>query len=58
LQDLETPQAEGESGIQYLNRLFRLQRQLAQVGDVVHDRRIIMHLVKGPRNEYHSITDT
>jgi hypothetical protein len=58
LQDLETPQAHGESGIQYLNRLARLQRQLARVMDVVHDRRIIMYLVKGMRSEYHSITDT
>jgi hypothetical protein len=58
LQDLETPQADGESGIQYLNRLVRLQRQFARVGDVVHDRRIIMYLVNGMRNEYHSITDT
>jgi hypothetical protein len=29
LHDLETPQADGESGIQYMNRLARLQRQLA-----------------------------
>jgi hypothetical protein len=54
LQDLETPQADGESGIKFLNRLVRLQRQLSQVGDVVHDRRIIMFLVKGLRSEYHS----
>jgi hypothetical protein len=53
LQDLETPQADGESGIQFLNRLVRLQRQLARVGDVVHDRRIIMYLVKGLSSEYH-----
>jgi hypothetical protein len=46
LQDLETPQADGENGIQCMNRLFRLRRQLARVGDVVHDRRIIMYLVK------------
>jgi hypothetical protein len=26
LHDLETPQADGESGIQYINRLVRLQR--------------------------------
>jgi hypothetical protein len=58
LQDLETPQADGESGIQYLNRLVRLQRQLARVGDVVHDRRIIMYLVKVLRGENHSITET
>jgi hypothetical protein len=58
LQDLDTPQADGESGIPYLKRLVRLHRQLARVGDVVHDRRIIMYLVKGMRNEYHSITDT
>jgi hypothetical protein len=58
LQDLETPQADGESGIQYMNRVVRLQRQLARVGDFVHDRRIIMYLVKGLRSEYHSITDT
>jgi hypothetical protein len=58
LQDLETPQADGESGIQFLNRFVRHQRQLARVGDVVHDRRIIMYLVKGLRSEYHSITDT
>jgi hypothetical protein len=55
---LDTPQADGESGIQYLNRQVRLQRQLARVGDVVHNRRIIMYLVKGMRSEYHSITDT
>jgi hypothetical protein len=54
---LETPQADGESGIQYLNRLARPLRQLARVGDVVHDRRIIMYLVKGLRSEYYSITD-
>jgi hypothetical protein len=47
LQDLETPQANGESGIQFLNRLSRLQRQLARVGDVVHDRRLISHHVLG-----------
>jgi hypothetical protein len=58
LHDLETPQADGESGIQYLNRLVRLQPQLARVGDVVHDRCIIMYLVKGLRSKYHSITDT
>jgi hypothetical protein len=58
LQDLETPQADGGSGIQYLNRLVRLQRQLARVGNVVHDCRVIMYLVKGIRSEYHSITDT
>jgi hypothetical protein len=58
LQNLETPQADGESGIQYLNRLVRLQRQLARVKDVVHDRRIIMYLVKGLRSDYHSITNT
>jgi hypothetical protein len=58
LQDLDTPQADGESGIQYMNRLTRLQRKLARVGDVVHDRRLIMHLVKGIRSEYHSIIDT
>jgi hypothetical protein len=59
LHDLDTLQAHGESGIQHVNRLVRLQRQLARVvGDVVHDRRIIMYLVKGLRSEYHSITDT
>jgi hypothetical protein len=58
LQDLDTPQADGESGIHFLNRFARLQRQLARVGDVVHDRRIIMYLVKGMRSEYHSITDS
>jgi hypothetical protein len=58
LQDLEAPQADSESGIQYLNRLVRLKRQLARVGNVVHDRRIIFYLVKGLRNEYHSTTDT
>jgi uncharacterized protein YeeX (DUF496 family) len=58
LQDLETPQADGESGIQFLNRLVRLQQQLARVGDIVHDRRIIMYLVKGMRSEYHSMIDT
>jgi hypothetical protein len=58
LQGLETPQADGESGIQYLNRLVRVQRQFARVGDVVHDRRIIMYLMKGMRSEYHSIIDT
>jgi hypothetical protein len=52
LQDLDTPQADGESGIQYLNRLVRLQRPLARIGDVVHDRRIIMYLVKGMRSDY------
>jgi hypothetical protein len=57
LQDLDTPQADGESGIQFLNRLVRLQRQLARVGDVLHDRCIIMHLVKDMRSEYYSITD-
>ena len=55
---MKTPQANGESGIQFLNRLVQLQRQLARVGDVVHDRRIIMYLVKGLRSEYHSITGT
>jgi hypothetical protein len=55
---MKTPQANGESGIQFLNRLVQLQRQLARVGDVVHDRRIIMYLVKGLRSEYHSVTDT
>jgi hypothetical protein len=58
LQDLDTPQAGGESGIQYMNRLVRLQRQLTRVWGVVHDRRIIVYLVKGIRSEYHSITDT
>jgi hypothetical protein len=58
LQDLETPQADGESGIQFLKRFVRLQPQLARVGEVVHDRRVIMYLVKGMRNEYHSIADT
>jgi hypothetical protein len=58
LQDLETPQADGESGIQYMNRLLvRQQRQLARVRVVVHDRRIIIYMVKGLRSEYHSITD-
>jgi hypothetical protein len=57
LQDMETTQADGESSIQYINRLVRL-RQLARVGEDVHDRRVIMHLVKGLRNEYHSITNT
>jgi hypothetical protein len=52
------PKADGERGIQYLNRLVRLQRQLARVRDVVHDRRIIMYLVKSVRSEYHFITDT
>jgi hypothetical protein len=58
LHDLDTPHADGESGIQYLNRLVRLQRELARVGAVVHDRRVIMYLVHGMRSEYHSITDT
>jgi hypothetical protein len=58
LQNLDTLQADGESDIQYLNHLVRLQRQLARVGDVVHDRRIIMYLVKGMRSEYHFITGT
>jgi hypothetical protein len=58
LQDLETPQADGKSGIQYMARLVRMQRQLARVGDVVHDCRIIMYLVKGMCSEYRSITDT
>jgi hypothetical protein len=53
-----TPQADVESNIKYMNRLVRLQRQLARVGEDVHDRRVIMHLVKGLRTEYHSITDT
>jgi hypothetical protein len=56
--DLDTSQTDGESGMQYLNRLVRLQRQLSRVGDVVHDRCIIMYLVKGLRSDYHSITDT
>jgi hypothetical protein len=58
LLNLDAPQADGESGIQCMNRLVRLQRQLARVWDVVHDRRTIMHLVKGMHNEYHSITET
>jgi hypothetical protein len=59
VQDLETPQVDGESGIQYLNRLVRLQRQFARLGNVVHDWRIIVYLVKGLRSEYHSMnTDT
>jgi hypothetical protein len=58
LQNLDTPQADGESGIQYLNHLARLQRRLARVGDVVHDPRIIMYLVKGMRSEYYFITGT
>jgi hypothetical protein len=58
LQDLETPQTDGESGIQFLYRLVRLQRQPTRVRDVAHDRRIIMYLVKGLRSEYHSPTDT
>jgi hypothetical protein len=58
LPDLDTPQADGESSIQYMNWFVRLQRQLARVGDVVHDQRIIMYLAKDSRSEYHSITDT
>jgi hypothetical protein len=45
LHNLEMPQADGESGIQFLNRLHRLQRQLARVRNVVLDRRIIMYSV-------------
>jgi hypothetical protein len=55
--DTETQQAHGESSIQYLKRLVRLQRQFARVGDNVHDRRVIVYLVKGMLNKYHSITD-
>jgi 23S rRNA maturation mini-RNase III len=40
-----------------MNRLVRLQRQLARVGDAVYDRRIIMYLVKGMRSEHHSTID-
>jgi predicted transcriptional regulator len=58
LQDMEKAQADDETCLQYLNRLVRLQRQLARVGEDVHDRRVIMCLVKGLRQEYHSITDT
>jgi hypothetical protein len=58
LHDLDMPQVDGESGIQYMNRLVRLQRQLARVGDVVNDRRIILHLMKTMCSEYHSVTDT
>jgi hypothetical protein len=57
-EDSDTPQGDGESGIHYLNRLVRLQRRLARVWYVVHDRHIIMYLVKGLRSEYHSITGT
>jgi hypothetical protein len=58
LHDMEAPQADGESSIQYLNRLDRLQRQLGRVLQDVHDRRVIVYLAKGMRSEYHSITDT
>jgi hypothetical protein len=57
-QDMVTPQADGESIIQYPNRLVRLHRQLALVGEDVHDRRVIIYLMKGLRNEYDYITDT
>jgi hypothetical protein len=58
LQDMKTSQAHNGNGINYMNRVVRLQRQLARVGDGVHDRRVIMYLVKGFRNEYHCMTDT
>jgi hypothetical protein len=54
---METPQAEGESSIQYQTRLVELQRQLARVGEDVHDRRVVVYLVKGLRNELYYITD-
>jgi hypothetical protein len=58
LQDMEKAQADDETRLQYLNRLVRLQRELARVGEDVHDRRVIMYLVKGLPQGYHSITDT
>jgi hypothetical protein len=58
LQDMETAQADGESSVKYMNRLVRLQLQLARVGEDVQDLRVIMYFVNSFRNEYHSITDT
>jgi hypothetical protein len=55
---MEKTEEATESALQFLNRLVRLQRQLARVGEDVHDRRVIMYLVKGLRSKYHSITDT
>jgi hypothetical protein len=54
-ENMEKPQEDGKSGLQYMNRLVRLQPQLARMGEDVHDRRVIMYLLK---KEYHSITDT
>jgi hypothetical protein len=58
LQDIKEPQENGESNLQYINRLVRLQRQRVGVGEDVYDRRAIMCMVKDLRKEYHSITDT
>jgi hypothetical protein len=58
LHDMEKALADDKTCLRYLNRLVRLQRQLTPVGKDVHDRRVIMYLVKGLRPEHNSITDT
>jgi hypothetical protein len=58
LQDIEKVHADDDTSLQYLSRLVRLKRHLARAGEDVHDRRVIMYLAKGLRQDCHSITDT
>ena len=58
LEMMDLQQPDDETSLEYLNRLVRLQKKLARVGEVVTDRRVVMHLVKGLKDDYASITDT
>ena len=58
LEDMDHEQQDGETSLEFLNRLVRTQKKLARVNEIVTDRRMIMHLVKGVKDDYASITDT
>ena len=58
LEQMDQEQQDDETSLEYLNRLVRLQKKLARVDEIVTDRRVIMHLVKGLKDDYASITDT
>jgi hypothetical protein len=51
LQDMKKAQEDDESSLWYMNYYVRLQRQLARVGEDLHDQRVIMYFVKGFKKE-------
>ena len=56
--ELAEPQRDGESCMEFYNRLVHVRSKLAHVGETVTDDQLKMKIIRGLRDDYNALTDT